>query len=420
MLKNKFKQTEIGNISEEPLKENCIEIQYGYTQSASEEKVGPKFLRITDIQDKIINWQSVPYCKISKEDYKKYKLEDGNILIARTGASTGTNTIYREGMPDAVFASYLIRIRVNSKLISRFVYYFLQSQNYRKHILSNVGGSAQPNANAQQLTDVLIPLFPLQEQHSIASILGSLDDKIALNRAMNSTLEAMGQALFRRWFVDFEFPNEEGKPYKSSGGEMVETELGDVPKGWEVKPIDKIAEFLNGLALQKYPPKDENFLPVIKIRELRQGTTESSDKASPNIDKKYIVEDGDILFSWSGSLEVCIWCGGKGALNQHLFKVSSDVYPKWFFYQWIKFYLPEFQHIAEGKATTMGHIQRHHLAETLVAIPPKEVFEKMNKIMNPLIEKYISNAVEARNLSQIRDALLPKLMSGEIRVPIED
>ncbi len=100
-------------IEEVSLKENCSSIQYGYTQSASVEKLGPKFLRITDIQDKIINWQSVPYCKINEEDYKKYKLADGDILIARTGASTGTNAIYRKEMPDAVFASYLIRLRVN-------------------------------------------------------------------------------------------------------------------------------------------------------------------------------------------------------------------------------------------------------------------------------------------------------------------
>ncbi|RLG25602.1 hypothetical protein DRN85_05445 [Methanosarcinales archaeon] len=169
--------------------------------------------------------------------------------------------------------------------------------------------------------------------------------------------EKLWQAIFKHWFVDFELPNEDGKPYKSSGGEMVETELGAVPKGWRVKPLDQVANFLNGLALEKYPPNGENYLPMIKIRELRQGITESSDKTSSTILADYIITDGDLLFSWSGSLEIRIWCGGRGALNQHLFKVTSEKYPKWFYYFWIKRYLPEFRHIAAGKATTMGHIQ---------------------------------------------------------------
>lgn len=207
------------------------------------------------------------------------------------------------------------------------------------------------------------------EQCRIASILGALDDKIELNHRMNKTLEEMAQGIFKSWFVDFE-------PFKDGEFEYNEELDKEIPKGWEVLPIDEIADFLNGLALQKIPPKDENYLPVIKIRELRQGVTESSDRASPDLDKRYIVDDGDVLFSWSGSLEVCIWCGGKGALNQHLFKVTSLTYPKWFYYRWIEFYLPKFRHIAKGKATTMGHIRRHHLSETYVLMPPNKIIEK--------------------------------------------
>src|SRR5690606_35010800 len=144
--------------------------------------------------------------------------------------------------------------------------------------------------------------------------------KIDLNHQMNSTLEQIAQTLFKHWFIDFEFPDENGNPYKSSGGRMVDSELGEIPEGWEVKPIDEVADFLNGLALQKYPAENDDYLPVIKIRELKQGITEVTDKASSKIEEKYIINDGDILFSWSGSLECCIWCNGKGALNQHIFK----------------------------------------------------------------------------------------------------
>ena len=148
-------------------------------------------------------------------------------------------------------------------------------------------------------------------------------------------MEQIAQNLFKHWFIDFEFPNVDGKPYKSSGGEILASELGDIPEGWTIKPLDEIAEFLNGLALQKYPPENaDDFLPVIKIRELRTGVNDGSDKASINIPKKYIIDNGDIIFSWSGSLDVVIWNFGKGALNQHLFKVDSDKYPKWFYYYW--------------------------------------------------------------------------------------
>ena len=196
-------------------------------------------------------------------------------------------------------------------------------------------------------------------------------------------------------------------------------ELGkEIPKRWEVKAIDKIANFLNGLALQKHPPDNsDQYLPVIKIREMRQGITNSSDKASINIPKKYVIDDGDVLFSWSGSLEVVIWVFGRGALNQHLFKVTSN-YPKWFYYYWILEHLSEYRRIAKGKATTMGHIQRHHLTNSLVSIPSSSVLKKMNKVLDPILKKMIQNNVESRNLKQIRDLLLPKLMSGKIRVPL--
>src|SRR6059058_5063628 len=187
----------------------------------------------------------------------------------------------------------------------------------------------------------------------------------------------------------------------------------EIPAGWEAKPIDEIDNFLNGLALQNYPPEnDTDFLPVIKIRELRHGVSRSSDRARPNIPNEYIVDNGDVLFSWSGSLEAAIWASGKGALNQHLFKVTSTAFPKWFYYYWILHHLPEYRRIAEGKATTMGHIQRHHLKSSLVLVPDQATLQRMDKIQGPIIEKLIEIGLESRGLSETRDTLLPKLMSG--------
>src|SRR5690606_30068432 len=187
------------------------------------------------------------------------------------------------------------------------------------------------------LRSIEVPLPSLNEQQNIVDILISIDDKIELNNAINNNLEEMAQAIFKHWFVDFEFPNENGEPYKSSGGEFEESELGLIPKGWRVNSLDGIANYLNGLAMQKFRPEGNDFIPVIKIRELNQGRTlDDSDHASPNIESRYIVNNGDVIFSWSGTLEIKLWCGGIGGLNQHLFKVRSDVYDKWFYYLWTK------------------------------------------------------------------------------------
>lgn len=198
---------------------------------------------------------------------------------------------------------------------------------------------------------------------------------------------------------------------------MQSSVLGDIPKGWHCNPIDEIAYFLNGLALQKYPPENHtDFLPVIKIRELRVGITANTDKASKNIDPKYIIDNGDVIFSWSGSLDVVIWNFGKGALNQHLFKVASDKYPKWFYYYWTLNYLSHFQNIAKSKATTMGHIQRKHLTEALCNVPNNTFLKKADEVFSPLLQKIINNATQIQTLTKTRDALLPKLMSGQIRI----
>lgn len=189
------------------------------------------------------------------------------------------------------------------------------------------------------------------------------------------------------------------------------------PEGWEYNSLDAVAEFLNGLALQKFPAKDvKNSLPVIKIAELRGGITSKSNRASFDVPDRYVVRDGDFLFSWSGSLLAKFWTGGNGALNQHLFKVTSNRYPVWFFSHWIHHHLVEFQTIAASKATTMGHIQRGHLKEAMTNCPPTDVLLKLGQTFAPLVEHTIKNDLESRTLTKTRDLLLPKLMSGEIRL----
>ena len=302
-----------------------------------------------------------------------------------------------------------------------FIYYGMTILGKHLNYLSKTS-TAVPIINKTTFSNFSIIVPTIEEQKSIAHILSTLDDRIEVNNQINKTLENMAQTIFKQWFVDFEFPNEEKEPYKSSGGEMIESELGLIPKGWVVKGLDEIAEFLNGLAMQKYrPTENEKSYPVLKIKELRQGRTdENSDLCSSNIEKKYIVRDGDIIFSWSGSLLVDIWCGGKCGLNQHLFKVTSDKHDQWFVYQWNKYHLDRFVNIAKSKATTMGHIKRKDLSDSKVLIPSDELYLKAAQYQKYLFEKIMYSKIEIKRLEEIRDSLLPKLMSGEIRVPLNE
>ena len=189
------------------------------------------------------------------------------------------------------------------------------------------------------------------------------------------------------------------------------------PEGWRERPLDEIADFLNGLALQKFPATDpDDSLAVIKIAELRNGVSAKSDRASREVPAKYVIKDGDFLFSWSGSLLAKFWTEGEGALNQHLFKVTSERYPMWFISHWVHHHLEEFQAIAASKATTMGHIQRGHLKAAMTLCPPDDVLKGLGGVMAPLVEQSIHNELESRSLAQLRDTLLPKLISGELRI----
>ena len=258
-----------------------------------------------------------------------------------------------------------------------------------------------------------------------------MDDKIEQNRRTARALERLARAIFRAWFVDFEpvrakavgaafFPSMPQAVFDALPTRFVDSEIGPVPEGWEVKPIATIATFLNGLALQKYPPRgDGEDLRVIKIAELRKGSAEGAAWANGDVAEQYVIGDGDLLFSWSGTLESEFWFGGKGALNQHLFKVTSSRFQKWFCFLWIRQHLPWFRAIASSKATTMGHIKRGHLQETPVVVPSNEVLHEANEVIGPIYDLFGQLMIESRKLAAMRDVLLPKLLSGEVRVRVD-
>ena len=194
--------------------------------------------------------------------------------------------------------------------------------------------------------------------------------------------------------------------------------MRSLPDGWNQASLIDIADYLNGLAMQKYRPStDEIGIPVLKIKELRQGCCDdNSELCSPSIKSDYIIHDGDVIFSWSGSLLVDFWCGGVCGLNQHLFKVSSIKYDKWFYYAWTKHHLDRFIAVAADKATTMGHIKRDELAKAEVLIPNEADYNRIGALLQPIYDLIIANRIENKKLAETRDTLLPKLMNGEIDI----
>ena len=342
---------------------------------------------------------------------RKGKLMPQDIVLTTRG-TVGNVGFYGDDVPysNMRINSGMVIIRPGEDFDTMFLYLYLRSCYFRAQITQFQSGSAQPQLPISTLQKMKVIKPDIAAQRRIASILSSLDRKIELNNKINDDLEEMAQAIFKNWFVDFE-------PFKD--GKFVDSELGMIPEGWKVGRLTEIASYMNGLAMQKFPPENnEDSLPVLKIKELGQGFCGTdSDRCSCNIKDECKIHNGDVIFSWSGTLLVDVWCGGDCGLNQHLFKVTSKDYPKWFYYYWTKHHLQEFIHIAKDKAVTMGHIKRGHLEEAMVAIPDNDSMEKAHELFEPILSKMISLRLESSRLSLLRDTLLPRLMSGELEVP---
>jgi len=369
------------------------ELTVGYVGSMHSEYVedGVPFLRSLNVDPLRINKNDLKF--ISPEFHrriKKSRLTPGDVVIVRTG-KPGACAVVPDWLADAN-CSDLVIVRCGTQLNNRFLAYYVNTVA-SDHIAAHLVGAVQQHFNVGSARSLKMNLPPVVEQNAIANLLGNLDDKIDLLHRQNKTLEAMAETQFRQWFVE------------------------DAPEGWDERPLSGIANFLNGLACQKYPPaNDLEKLPVLKIRELSSGISETADWATSHVKPGYIVEAGDVIFAWSASLMVKVWDGEKCVLNQHLFKVTSNQFPKWFYLRWCKHHLAEFIAVAASHATTMGHIKRGDLDTAMVLVPPPPVLETMSKQMQPLLDKQIAIARQRKTLEKLRDTLLPKLMSGEVRV----
>ncbi len=330
-------------------------------------------------------------------EMQRFQVKTNDLIISCSG-TVGKVSIINEEDPKGIISQALLILRADTdKILPEYLRYFFTSKEGYNAIVSRSSGSVQVNISKRDVIEQIpMRLPPLNSQRKVVEVLGKLDKKIKTNEAINKNLEQQAQSIFAQEFLS----------------------LDSIPDGWQESSLLGIADYLNGLAMQKYRPKDdEQGLPVLKIKELRQGSCDSnSELCSPSIKTEYIVHDGDVIFSWSGSLLVDLWCGGTCGLNQHLFKVTSSTYDKWFCYAWTNHHLQKFAAIAADMATTMGHIKREELAKAKVLIPSQFDYDRIGGLLAPLYDLVIANRIENRKLVALRDELLPQLMSGQLDV----
>ena len=389
--------------------------QYGYTASADDFEVGPKYLRITDIASGPIDWESVPYCKISESDYPKYKLNTGDIVIARTGNTTGYAKLIRSNN-DAVFASYLVRIKIKSDLAdSGYIGRLIESDIYKNFVRSIKGGAAQGNANATTLTLFKFCLPPIEVQRIIASILSAYDDLIDTNRRRIQLLEESARLLFREWFVYFRFPEHEKVKI-----------VDGVPEGWERVPFPELIDFKEGPGLRNYQFKEEG-IPFLNIRTFgddeidlsKVGYLDENEVCSRY--KHFLLKEDDHVISSSGTLGRLVTVRASHLplmLNTSLIRMR----PKKPMRKWmLKTYLLYGGFIEKTSSLAIGAAQLNfgpaHLNKMTVLFPKNgEAVNEFEKLISEIYLAKKNLLDQNQKLAQARDLLLPRLMNGTIEV----
>lgn len=355
---------------------------------------GVPVIKIAELNNGISG--NTSYTKQVFSDDVHLKKED--LLFSWSGNPQTSIDIFKFQLQEGWLNQHIFKVTPNEEIVDRDYFYFLMK--YLKPWFIQIASNKQTTglghvtiADIKRMS-VLVPSLTMQKK--IVDVLKPIDDKIQINSSINNNLEQQAQAIFKTEFLS----------------------LKALPSGWRQATLIDIADYLNGLAMQKYRPVgNEIGIPVLKIKELRQGYCDNnSELCSPNIKNEYIIHDGDVIFSWSGSLLVDFWCGGISGLNQHLFKVTSSKYDKWFYYAWTKHHLDHFIYIATDKATTMGHIKRDELAKAEVFIPHEADYHRIGALLQPIYDLIISNRIENKKLALLRDTILPKLISGRLDI----
>ena len=389
-------------------------------------EIGIPVVMPINIKDGKINLTDIKRISDRKVDeLNRHKLQPGEIVYSRRG-DLERHALVTNREKGWLCGTGCLKINIGkSKVYPPFLSYYLMQAHIRSWIINNAVGTTMLNLNSTILNNLPLTLPPLPEQKAIAAILGALDDKIDLNRRMNHTLEETARALFKSWFVDFDPVVAKAAGRRPFGMDaetaqlfpdsFEDSKLGMIPKGWRTGSANDLAEYINGKNFTK--DSRSKGLIVIRIAELNNGIGSSTKFNDVRAEPENIAFPDDILFAWSGSLGIYRWHWKKALINQHIFKVIPKDYPKWFVYYQLLSILPHFQNIAAGKAVTMGHIKRSHLDEKILILPnEKKIIREADLFMNEIFSMMHRNEMENTTLTQTRDLLLPKLISGEIPV----
>jgi type I restriction enzyme S subunit len=362
----------------------------------------------------------------------EYILDEGDLLVTMTDLSKAADTL---GFPALVPQRVengprylhnqrlgLVTVKDPDKLRKRFLYYLMCGRRYRAEIVAGATGTTVKHTSPTKIKQFKALIPPPAQQDAIAETLGSLDEKIALNRRLSRALDKMAWALFKAWFIDFDpvrtkaegatsFPGMPNVVFDQLANSLESTELGEVPQGWPRQTVADIAEYVNGRAFTKHANGKGRM--IIRIAELNTGPGSATKYSDMETESQYTAFPDDVLFAWSGSLDVYRWHRDEAIINQHIFKVVPAGYPKWYVHYRLVEAMPFFQTIAANKATTMGHIKRGHLSDALFADPPACLIEAAENHIQPLYDLVHCTERESLALASIRDALLPKLLEGE-------
>jgi type I restriction enzyme, S subunit len=418
-----------------PLAELVEYVTYGFTNPMPDSDVGPFKLTAKDVIDGRIAYETARHT--TWEAYndlltRKSRPARGDILLTKDGSIGRVAIVDRD---DVCINQSVAVMRPRAETNGRFLYYLLRSPYYQQRMAADADGSTIKHIYITRVDKMLVAVPPPTEQQSIAEVLGTLDETIDQNHRVSAALERLARAIFRAWFVDFEpvkakaagatsFPSISSTAFAELPTHLIDSDLGPVPEGWSLKPLYDTAQFINGAAF-----KGEHFcdpsegLPVVKIAELKYGITAQTGFSNRHdLDAKYRIDTGELLYSWSGnpdtSLDAFLWTKGPALLNQHIFRVmTKSNAQRYFVYYLLKHLRQPLIEIARDKQTTgLGHVTVADMRKLMVCWPAERIFEAFERHVGPIFEKSFALTMESEKLAEIRDYLLPKLLSGAIRV----
>lgn len=343
----------------------------------------------------------------NEKGLEQSKLWDPGTLLITIAANIAETAILdiKACFPDSILGF----IPDKDKADVRYIKYYIDTIKLRMQSISK--GTTQDNLSLEKLRSINFKVPKVETQQKIASILSAFDDLIENNIRRIAILEEMARLIYREWFVHYRYPGHEKDELVDSG-----TELGEVPEGWGVKSFSDIADFQNGKAFKPKHWQDEG-LPIVKIRELKNGFTDNTAYYhGDDIDEKYYIDDGDLLFAWSASLGIFLWYKGQALLNQHIFNVSQKVsyLTKDYLYYALDVSLKEF--LTKTAGTTMQHIRKSALDEVHIALPPEAVYKHFDNSISPINSQILTLHKNVQRLKETRDLLLPMLISGKVNV----